>query len=71
MSICIVGRKYLEEIHDATKKAYKNFCDNYWNCALREDILNEFDKKRFFTFNSTEKGWKVTNTHLNFKIEPF
>lgn len=69
MSTCrIARRKYLEELLESVETLFEKCCaicdseqfhDLCDACIKRKNILNEFNKKGFRTFNKDKKGWKI------------
>ena len=55
----IVGRSYLKNDYLSSSIHFENCCGICWCCKQLKQILDEFEKKGFNTFNSHVECWKV------------
>ena len=71
LTICkIVGRSYLKNGYLSSFIQFKNYCCICWCYKRLKQILDEFEKKGFNTFNSHVECWKVYRDVNFFKIDP-
>ena len=66
----IVGRSYLKNDYLSSFIQFENCCAISWCCKRLEQILDEFEKKGFNTFNLHVECWKVYQDVNFFKIDP-
>ena len=65
----IVGRSYLKNDCLSSSIHFENCCGICWCCKQLKQILDEFEKKGFNTFNSHVECWKVYRDVNFFKID--
>ena len=65
----IVGRSFLKNDYLSSSIHFENCCGICWCCKQLKQILDEFEKKGFNTFNLHVECWKVYRDVNFFKID--
>ena len=65
----LVGKNWLINYYQRFEQ-FNSCCSDCWCCLRRKLILDEFEKKGFYTFNSHVNCWKVYDFLNSFEILP-